>query len=151
MRSKWLLQNLKDEKQEEKSTTETTEKPSEDFLKAIFGDSDADYDTTDDEDESVADNDDDQEKAMEPTTSKDLYGGNVGIKQPSPFAQKVVTVMDISLEEENGNKEFGPAPPPTLSLLADNPELHFTRKKESKSSIIVNKLWEKSNFMFHVK
>ncbi|VDK73203.1 unnamed protein product [Litomosoides sigmodontis] len=86
------------------------QKPSEEFLKAIFGDSD-DSDITDTEDEQI----DDQKSTVVASTSE---GFKTGDNKKSATTAKVITVMDMDLssDKDNDNEEFGPVPPPPVSL-----------------------------------
>lgn len=90
--------------------TSSDQKPSEEFLKAIFGDSD-DSDITDTEDEKI----DDQKTVVVPFTSESFKTDG---KKKSITTEKVITVMDMDLssDKDDDNEEFGPVPPPPTSL-----------------------------------
>uniref|UniRef100_A0A0R3RSN5 G-patch domain-containing protein n=1 Tax=Elaeophora elaphi TaxID=1147741 RepID=A0A0R3RSN5_9BILA len=89
------------------------QKPSEEFLRAIFGDSDES--NTDVEDEELQDS----QKAVVPSTSESSLGSKIeGNKKPLT-STKIITVMDMDLssDKDDDNEEFGPVPPPPMSLL----------------------------------
>ncbi|VDN31547.1 unnamed protein product [Gongylonema pulchrum] len=104
----------KEEKQDDKTPADTTEKASEEFLKAIFGGSD-DSDTDDSDVTEDDERNNDQDTAL--PASKDLSDDKTAREVASETVateEKVITIMDIPLKEDE-NEQFGPALPPTLS------------------------------------
>ncbi|EJW88539.1 G-patch domain-containing protein [Wuchereria bancrofti] len=94
--------------------TSSDQKPSEEFLKAVFGDSD----------ESSSDMDEDlqsgEKAVIVSPTSEDLDNDKTEEDKKSVISAKVLTVMDmdLSFDRDDDNEEFGPAPPPPTSLSA---------------------------------
>ncbi|VDN22328.1 unnamed protein product [Gongylonema pulchrum] len=113
-----MLQISKEEKQDDKAAADTTEKASEEFLNAIFGGSDdSDTDDTDDSDDATEDDERNNDQNTAAPTSKDLPDDKTTGEVASETAaaeEKVITIMDIPLKEDE-NEQFGPALPPTLS------------------------------------
>ncbi|VDO72535.1 unnamed protein product [Onchocerca flexuosa] len=89
--------------------TNSDQKPSEELLKAIFGDSDES--STDTENEELQDN---QEEITVPSMSANFFDNRT---EESKFVvpTKMLTVMDMDLSSNNDNEEFGPVPPPSIS------------------------------------
>ncbi|OZC11650.1 hypothetical protein X798_01513 [Onchocerca flexuosa] len=108
------LGNINISKTEETFNEEETnsdQKPSEELLKAIFGDSDES--STDTENEELQDN---QEEITVPSMSANFFDNRT---EESKFVvpTKMLTVMDMDLSSNNDNEEFGPVPPPSISSL----------------------------------
>ncbi|KAK6101856.1 hypothetical protein QQG55_6190 [Brugia pahangi] len=92
--------------------TSSDQKPSEEFLKAIFGDSD---DESSDMDEELQSG---EKAAMVSSIYEDFFDKKTEGDKKSVISAKVLTVMDmdLSLDRDDDNEEFGPVPPPPTSL-----------------------------------
>lgn len=91
--------------------TSSDQKPSEEFLKAIFGDSD-ESSNMDEELQSG------EKAAMVSSIYEDFFDKKTEGDKKSVISAKVLTVMDmdLSFDRDNDDEEFGPVPPPPTSL-----------------------------------
>ncbi|EFO24081.2 G-patch domain-containing protein [Loa loa] len=104
------------------------QKPSEEFLKAIFGDSN---ESSTDTDEELQDN---QKAVMVPSKSGDFLDNRTEDDKKSLILTKVLTVMDMDLssKRDDDNEEFGPAPPPPTSSLTVDLRADINSNKKGK-------------------
>ncbi|KAM3723706.1 G patch domain-containing protein [Dirofilaria immitis] len=109
--------------------TNSDQKPSEEFLKAIFGDSDES--STDIEDEELRDS---QKAITVPSTSGNFFDYKIGDSKKSAISTKMITVMDMNFpyDKKDDNKEFGPVPPPPTSLSTINLKASIESNKQRK-------------------
>lgn len=125
-----LLQICITEKALNESRTSSDQKPSEEFLKAIFGDSEESSIETEDEEDS-------QKAVTVPSTSQHFLGSKIEGDKKSFTPTKMITVMDMDLSpDKDDDKEFGPVPPPLTSLL----------KIDLKTNIVVSNKKSKLHF-----
>ncbi|MCP9259340.1 hypothetical protein DINM_002292 [Dirofilaria immitis] len=117
--------------------TNSDQKPSEEFLKAIFGDSDES--STDIEDEELRDS---QKAITVPSTSGNFFDYKIGDSKKSAISTKMITVMDMNFpyDKEDDNKEFGPVPPPPTSLSTINLKASIESNKQRKSTINIREI-----------
>ncbi|VDK62105.1 unnamed protein product [Onchocerca ochengi] len=121
---------------EEESNSD--EKPSEELLKAIFGDSDES--STDTENEELQDN---QQDITVPSASN--FFDNSTEENKFVVPTKMLTVMDMDLSSDNDNEEFGPAPPPPISSLTVDLRTNIidSNKKMRKHHKYSRKKWKR--------
>lgn len=127
------IPNTKEVFTEDRSSSDH-QKPSEEFLKAIFGDSDES--STDTEDEEVQDS---QKTVMIASTpSEDFRGNRTEDNKESVISVKMLTVMDMDLSDRYDNKEFGPVPPPPTSSLMVNLRADIINSKKKGKFYFMN-------------
>uniref|UniRef100_A0A915PBV7 G-patch domain-containing protein n=1 Tax=Setaria digitata TaxID=48799 RepID=A0A915PBV7_9BILA len=107
------LENINPTSKTDEDISNPDQKPSEDFLKAIFGESDdSGMDSEDEKEPQVS-----QQTLRVSSTSADFVGDRTEKELVTPA--KVLTVMDMDLlpeGDDDDDKEFGPVPPPSLFL-----------------------------------